>query len=208
MILGFAHLTRSTASPDAVIADFARGGMSVKARRRDVPSASEKWPLLRHQARTHQLALMSGQPPIEVVSHDTGAVAADSRLDFDATRSEIRVKARDGAAVGRFFTDGLGFRGAEGMLRLDGRFPQWSIAIRIATDGAAPLDPPLDLEGWSCLAFYATNLEADLAHLQGAGGRDSTTAFPVQWDGGRMNVAMLRDPEGTIIELIKILDRK
>ena len=40
MILGFAHLTRSTASPDAVIADFARGGMSVKARRRDVPSAS------------------------------------------------------------------------------------------------------------------------------------------------------------------------
>ena len=208
MILGFAHLTRSTATPDAVIAELERDGRTVKARRKDVPSAQEKLSLLQGHARTHELALLTGQPPIEVVSHDTGAVAANSRLDFDATHSEILVKARDGAAIDRFFTEGLGFRAEQGMLRLDGRFPQWSVGIRVAADRDAPLDPPLDLEGWSCLAFYATDPAADAAHLKTVGGRDSTVVFPVEWSGSRMSVAMLRDPEGTIIELIKILDRK
>ena len=49
---------------------------------------------------------------------------------------------------------------------------------------------------------------SDLVRLLGAGGRDSTAMFPVEWDGGRLGITMLRDPEGTIIELIKILDRK
>jgi hypothetical protein len=208
MILGFAHLTRGTAMPDAVIAGFERDGRTVNARRRDVPSAAEKWSLLGRQARTHELALLTGQPSIEVVSHDTGAVHADSRLDFDAVRSEIVLAVRDQAAVGRFFTEGLGFRAEQGMLRLDGRFPQWSVAIRMMPDATAPLDPPLDLEGWSCLAFYATDPAADAAYLKTVGGRDSTAVFPVEWSGSRMSIAMLRDPEGTIIELIKILDRK
>jgi len=208
MILGFAHLTRSTAKPDAVIAELERGGMALKARHKDIPSAEEKWPLLNRQARCHELALLIGRPSIEVVSHDTGTVAADSRLELDATRSEIRLKVRDGKAVRRFFAQGLGFRDDDGALRLDGRFPQWGVAIRIAAEAGAPLDPPLDLEGWSCLAFYTTDPEADVARLLGFGGRDNTATFPVQWDAGRMAIAMLRDPEGTIIELIKILDRR
>ncbi len=56
MILGFAHLTRSTAIPDAVIADLTRTGKDVTARRKDVPSAQEKWPLLDRKAKTHELA--------------------------------------------------------------------------------------------------------------------------------------------------------
>jgi len=208
MILGFAHLTRSTATPDAVIAELERGGRALAQRRKDVPSAHEKWTLLGHKAQSHELALLGGQPAIEVVSHDTGTVKADSRLALEATRSEIVLKVRDPAAIARFFVEGLGFRTEQGVLRLDGRFPQWSATIRLAPDAAAPLDPPLDLEGWSCLAFYATNPAVDAAHLRSVGGRDSTAAFPVEWGASRMSVAMLRDPEGTIIELIKILDRK
>ncbi len=208
MILGFAHLTRSTAEPDAIIAAFEGKGMAVTARRKDVPSAPEKLPLLERHARNHELALLSGAPPVEVVSHDTGAVAAPSRLELDADRSEIRVKVRDAAAVGRFFIDGLGFHDADGTLKLDGRFPQWSVTVRLHHEADAPLDPPLDVEGWSCLAFYVTNPEADAAHLRAKGGRDCTAPFQVQWQGGRMGIMMLRDPEGTIIELIKILDRK
>ena len=209
MILGFAHLTRSTATPDAVIAGLTQGGMTLTAHHKDVPSAPEKWPLLDRPARTHELALLTGSPAIEVVSHDTGAVDAPSRLELDAARSEIRVKVRDRDAVGRFFADGLGFRErADGALVLESRFPQWTVTVRLAPDAAAPLDPPLDLEGWSCLAFYATNPESDAAHLRALGGRDGTAVFPVAWSGSRMTIAMLRDPEGTIIELIKILDRR
>jgi hypothetical protein len=208
MILGFAHLTRSTASPNAVIAELERAGRTVTARRAGVPSAVQKWPLLERPAQSHELALLDGRPSIEVVSHDTGTVKADSRLDLDAARSEIVLKVRDAAAVSRFFVEGLGFAAEQGRLRLDGRFPQWSAALRLDPAAAAPLDPPLDLEGWSCLAFYATNPAADAAHLRTLGGRDSTPVFPVEWSGSRMDIAMLRDPEGTIIELIKILDRK
>ncbi len=208
MILGFAHLTRSTATPDAVIAGLTQGGMAQTAHHKDVPSAPEKWPLLDRPAHTHELALLAGSPAIEVVSHDTGAVDAPSRLELDATRSEIRVKVRDQEAIGRFFTAGLGFHERDdGALIFASRFPQWSVTVRLAPDAAAPLDPPLDLEGWSCLAFYATNPESDAAHLRTVGGRDATAVFPVSWTGRRMNIAMLRDPEGTIIELIKIVDR-
>lgn len=208
MILGFAHLTRSTAQPDLVIAAFEREGMALTARRKDVASAPEKWPLLDRQARSHELALLSGAPAVEVVSHDTGTVAAPSRLDRDVTHSEIHIKVRDVAAVKSFFVEGLGFRESDGALRLDGRFPQWSATVRLDAKADAPLDPPLDVEGWSCLAFYVTNPEADAAHLRAKGGRDCTAPFQVQWQGGRMGITMLRDPEGTIIELIKILDRK
>jgi hypothetical protein len=205
MILGFAHLTRSTATPDAVIAGFAR---DVTLRRKAVPSAPEKWPLLDRKAKSHELALLAGSPAIEVVSHDTGAVDAPSRLELDAARSEIRVKVRDQAAIGRFFAEGLGFQNDNGALRFNSRFPQWSVTVRLDTDAAAPLDPPLDLEGWSCLAFYVTNPEADAAHLRKLGARDETPVFPADWSGSRMSITMLRDPEGTVIELIKILDRK
>jgi len=208
MILGFAHLTRSTAAPNAVIAELERDGRAVTARRAAVPSAVQKWPLLERPARSHELALLSGQPPIEVVSHDTGTVKSDSRLSLDAARSEIAIAVRDESAVARFYVEGLGFRAEQGTLRLDGRFPQWSVTLRLAVNPQAPLDPPLDLDGWSCLAFYATNPTADAAHLQSVGGRDISTAFPVEWSGSRMSIVMLRDPEGTIIELIKVLDRK
>jgi hypothetical protein len=209
MILGFAHLTRSTAEPEAVIAGLLQGGMAVTAHHKDVPSAEEKWPLLDRRARSHELALLSGSPAVEVVSHDTGTIDAASRLALDTARSEIRVKVRDRDAVGRFFAEGLGFRATDdGALRLESRFPQWSVTVRLEPDAGAPLDPPLDLEGWSCLAFYATNPEADAAHLRAHGGRDGTAVFPVAWTGSRMSIAMLRDPEGTIIELVKILDRK
>jgi hypothetical protein len=209
MILGFAHLTRSTAEPAEVIAALTRDGMAVTAHHKDVPSAQEKWPLLDRQARSHELALLAGSPAIEVVSHDTGTIDTESRLALDSGRSEIRVKVRDQSAVGRFFAEGLGFRATkDGALRLDSRFPQWSVTVRLLPDADAPIDPPLDLEGWSCLAFYATNPEADAAHLRAHGGRDGTAVFPVSWTGSRMSIAMLRDPEGTIIELVKILDRK
>ncbi len=115
---------------------------------------------------------------------------------------------RDKAVIGRFFSEGLGFHDDNGALRFDSRFPQWSVTVRLAPDADAPLDPPLDLEGWSCLAFYVTNPQADAAHLRTLGGRDETPVFGVDWSGSRMNIAMLRDPEGTVIELIKVLDRK
>ena len=182
--------------------------MTIKAHQKDVPSASDKWPLMARQAKAHEMAVLIGGTSIEVVSHDTGVVEADSRLGFDMARAEIMLRVRDRRAVDRFYTDGLGFRVDGERLRFEGRFPQWSVTIRVTQDAAAPLDPPLDLEGWSCLAFYATNPEADLAQLRNAGGRDSTAMFPVEWEGGRLGITMLRDPEGTIIELIKILDRK
>jgi len=209
MILGFAHLTRSTAAPDAVIAALTRDGMTLTAHRKDVPSAPEKWPLLDRQATRHELALLAGSPAIEVVSHDTGAVATPSRLEFDAARSEIQIRVRDDVAVARFFAEGLGFQACgDGTLKLASRFPQWSVTVRLAPDSSAPLDPPLDLEGWSCLAFYATNPESDAAHLRAHGGRDGTAVFPVAWSGSRLDIAMVRDPEGTIIELVKVLDRR
>ena len=214
MILGFAHLTRSTATPESVIADLAARGMALVAHHKGVPSASEKWPLLDRPAKSHELALLSGapasgSPAIEVVAHDTGAVATPSRLELDAARSEIRLRVRDRGTVSRFFAEGLGFRDdGEGALSLESRFPQWRVTVRLSQDDAAPIDPPLDLEGWSCLAFYATNPESDATHLRSLGGRDATSVFPVSWTGSRMNIAMLRDPEGTIIELIKIVDRK
>lgn len=206
MILGFAHLTVGAADPAAAVSRWTQAGWTVTERHPDVPSAKEKWRLTARRPELHELIILAGEPAIEIVAHETGSVAAPSRLAFGL--EGLGILARDPSGERRFFTEGLGFADLGGeRLVFNSQFPQWRVSIAVLPSADAPLDPPLDLEGLTCLAFYSTNPEGDGARLIAAGGREATEPFDVELGERRMTVRMLRSPEGTIIELVKVKRR-
>ena len=64
-----------------------------------------------------------------------------------------------------------------------------------------------DVEGLSCLAFLSTAPEADAETILAEGGREPTAPFALTVNGRRLRVLMLRSPEGTPIELVKVETR-
>lgn len=207
MILGFAHIAYSTATPDEAIRRFEAQGLTLAARYPGVPSHAAKWPLMERQAASHELSLLSGAVSVEVIAHDTGAVSGKSRLDVDFARAALVLQSPDMEAETAFFTKGLGFHSEGGLLTRKGAFPSWSASLDIVAGDRKSAPPPLDLEGFSCLAFYSTDPQADARHLRSLAGRETTEPFTAVVGKRRLEVLMLRSPQGTPLELIKVLSR-
>lgn len=204
MILGFAHLAVGSADFEAETSRWVESGWVLREVFRRVPSAPEKWPLMAARPESHDLAILHGTPPIEVLAHDSGTVDAAPRLTL-GNEGRVTVLARDAVAEEAFFCNGLGFEAtSDHLLELNSRFEQWRVNLMVVPSEGSPLDPPLDLRGFGCLAFYSTNVLADAKRLLEHGGRDATEAFDIELGDRPMTVLMLRSPEGTIIELIKI----
>lgn len=205
MILGFAHLTVHTASTDTVVKRLTSLGWKFVDAYRDVVSAPEKWPLMAMRASRHDLILLNGPIALEVVSHDTGCVDQPPRIMLDETEPDIRLLAHDIESEKKFIVDGLGFHEANnGRLEFSSPIPQWHVSLSIQSTEDAPADPPLDLAGPSCLAFYSTNPQLDAQRLEAIGCRDCTPLFEIELSGRHMSVLMLRSPSGVILELIKV----
>jgi hypothetical protein len=205
MILGFSHLTHATTSAVDAVAAWEAQGWTRSWMAAGIDSAPEKWPLMERHARLHDLHFLEGPVRVEVISHDTGSVAAAARLGISADRRFIEVRARDSELEKAFFCTALRcVQQQDGSLALAARIPSWSVAIRIQEDADAPLDPPLDVDGLSCLAFLSTSPEADAEAMIACGGRSVTPPFRLSVNGRQLKVLMLRSPEGTLIELVKI----
>lgn len=208
MILGFAHLTATTANAAEEQHRWLARGWTTSHTFPGVVSAVQKWPLMTGKARLHDLYMMDGDFCVEVIQHDTGAVSGEGRIVYrDGHGGEaLGVVARNPDVETGFFVDALTFAASDdGCVVLRSRFPQWSIALAVAEDANAPLDPPLDLDGLSCLAFYSTNVVEDAARIAAHGGRDAIDPFEIRVGRNDLRILMLRSPEGTIIELIQIV---
>lgn len=205
MIIGFAHLILSTAATDSAVGQWCAKGWNEQFYDRHVANPAEKWPLMAGRAEFHDIRLLGGPVNVEMVAHDTGTVGRPARLLFAPGDEMPAMRVRDAAAESAFFVEALGFSAQEGgVLAMTSKFPQWSLRLRLTEDSDAPLDPPLDLEGISCIAFYASSLDRDVSRLQGLGGRAATDPFAITVNDRTFRIVMLRSPEGTIIELIQL----
>jgi hypothetical protein len=207
MILGFAHLAFSTADADTAVAAFGRRGLTIGAAYRKVPSNPAKAPLLGRPAASHDLILLSGSIAVEVVSHDTGTAPGRAKLDLESDDRTIALRVRRVAREREFLTESLGcVAGEDGAtLAVRGPFPGWRATLRLVEDAEAPEMPVLDIDWFSCLGFYSTNLQEDMARLLETGARHATKAFNVKLGDREMEILMLRSPDGIVIELIKVI---
>lgn len=207
MILGFAHLTATTANAGEERRRWLGRGWTESHAVPGVISATEKWPLMAGKACLHDLYMMNGDFWVEIVQHDTGVVQGDGRIAYrdGAGGCALGIVARNPDVEAAFFVDALSFAACgDGRGALTSRFPQWSIALSVTEDKNAPLDPPLDLDGLSCLAFYSTGVVEDAARIAACGGRDAIDPFEIRVKDRDLRILMLRSPEGTIIELIQV----
>jgi hypothetical protein len=204
MILGFAHLTRSVRQMDDAVAQAQEMGFALKSISRSVPSASAKWPLMSYRATMHDLALMQGRVALEIISHDTGSIESPASLSLDAGSGRIALRVRDVRTECRFLSQALPCTSSSDGIDVRGAFPAWSACFQVVEDEGAPLLPPLDVEGYSCLAFYSNSPEADARRLTALGAHDATGQFAVAVNGRNLNIVLLRSPGGAILELVKV----
>jgi len=203
MILGFAHLTLGAAQVDKAVGRLLERGFSLKSSHRGIPSAAAKWPLMARRAKSHDLVLMSGGVAVEIVSHDTGSVTTGAVLDFSAESGQVILRVEHVARERDFLLASLSCVANEGIIEVRGAFPSWNVRLELVADSAVPALPPLDIEGFSCLAFYSNNIREDIARLLALGARDATDEFEINLNGRALSIAMLRSPGGAILELIK-----
>jgi hypothetical protein len=204
MILGFAHLTRSTGQIDDAIAQMQGTGFELKSLSRFVPSSPAKWPLMAHRATMHDLAMLQGRLALEIIGHDTGSVKVPAALELDGENKSITVRVRDLSTESDFMSQAFRCPSNAGEIEIRGAFPTWSARLRLVEDATAPMLPPLDVEGFSCLAFYSNNPAEDVQRLLALGAHDATDQFGITVNGRDMSIVMLRSPGGTILELVKV----
>jgi hypothetical protein len=204
VILGFAHLTRSVGRIDDVVAQTQGMGFELKSLARSVPSSPAKWPLLAHRATLHDLAFMQGCLALEIIGHDTGSVQGPAVLALNAENGLIMLRVRDVSAECEFMSHAFPCTSNADEIEICGAFPAWSARLRVVEDASAPILPPLDVEGFSCLAFYSNSLTEDIRRLLALGARDATDQFGITVNGRDMSVVMLRSPGGAILELVKV----
>jgi hypothetical protein len=204
MILGFAHLTRSARRIDEAVAQAQMAGFELKSVARSVPSASAKWPLMTYRPTLHDLALMQGIVALEVISHETGSIEAPASLSLNAESGRIELRARDVRIECQFMSQAFPCSLSADEIDIRGAFPAWSARLKVVGDAGAPALPPLDVEGYSCLAFYSNSPEEDAQRFVALGARDATDQFAVTVNGRNLNIVMLRSPGGTILELVKV----
>ena len=204
MILGFAHLTYSTDRIDQIIKGLQQEGFLLTSIHRMVPSSVAKWPLMARPARMHDLALMQGPLALEIVSHDTGSVESSVTLGCDVASRTINLRVRDTCIEREFMSRALPCKSKDHSIEVYGAFPGWSVSLKIAEDLSAPLLPPLDVEGFSCLAFYSNNPVKDCQRLVALGARHPTEEFAITLDRRDLSIVMLRSPGGVVIELVKV----
>jgi hypothetical protein len=204
VILGFAHLTFGTNQFDRTTKLFQKSGFVLKDTHRSVSSAPAKWPLMAHRAKRHDLALLTGSVAVEIVSHDTGSINGPTMLDFDPQSGVITLNSRDISRESEFLAQSLPCVEVDGQIEIRGAFPRWSARLRLIENRSAPNCQPLDIEGYSCLAFYSNNIGEDVQRFVGLGAESATEEFAVDLTGRRVSVVMLRSPGGTILELLRV----
>ena len=190
MILGFSHV---------VVGCFFSTSFNAHS---GVPSSSEKWPFMQRKAKSHDLVVdMPGVVPIELVKHDTGLVPAKPKIKV-AGRGYIEVYAQDKWEE----MDFMSMFGAieDDLIAVRSPITNWKVNIGVVHVPDAPLDPPLDLEGCAALAFYSSDVEADLDGMVDRGCELRSSPFAVQVGGRNLLIALGRSPDGTIIELVQV----
>lgn len=191
MILGFAHV--------AIGCELKKEAVTY----RDIDNHISKMKLMRKPSETHDLVVeFPGMVPLELVNYSKGLISSPSRFGVE-TFGSVELRARDIEAEGKFFA-GLGIRSTKRMVHIASHLKAWRVNLWFHTDPKAPIDPPLDIAGYAALAFYSTDVEKDAAALISRGGRESTGKFSLRLGRKDLDVCLLRSPEGTIVELIKV----
>jgi hypothetical protein len=113
----------------------------------------------------------------------------------------------DVASEAEFWTRGLGARpqttGRDfARLTYAGPVSQWRIEL-ILVAGQAEGTWMLDQLGFPCLALLSNAIDKDLAKAVAAGGHDDRT-FSVTVNRKPLDVALLRSPNGAIVELLQV----
>lgn len=195
MILGFAHVAIGCVFGDGFSANY------------DVPSSKKKWPLLQGRPLFHDLVIgfPSCLAPVELVNYETGLLRMPGRIRIQRQRT-VEIRARDTESELKFLSV-LGIWSGR-LVRVGSHVKDWRIDLWVHQDDRSPLNPPLDIEGYAAIAFYSTDVEKDEQLLLDAGGTSSTGKFVLFLNGKYLEVCMLRSPEGTIVELIKVCGGK
>lgn len=115
-----------------------------------------------------------------------------------------------------FWSGALGFRPVDrdaseearwARLRLRSPIPAWGLDVLLA-QGPSRAEPCLDDSGFPCLALLCSNMNHDLGAVANAGASRASEVFQLEVGGRELTVALLRDPDGNLVELLQVAKKR
>lgn len=212
MILGIDHIAQSAIDLRAEISAWEGRGYTCAFISEEVANNGGKEALLETYEPDHDIAYLrspNGGIAVELTRHGTNFGAVPSPISFE-DGGTIAISVADVAREAEFLKEAFRFRAEEeseggATLRLETPVPNWCCTIELARASAANPSYRLDAPGFTCLAFLSSDIEADAAKAEAAGGQERLPVFEISIDAKPLKVTLLRSPNGIIFELIQIL---
>ena len=205
MILGFAHLAINTSNFEGTTKRYQKLGYSVDSTFLNLPNNLKKNNFLTNFQEKHDILILTQESKVnlEITSHG-GVYGENHQLALTEDNTKISLFTSNQSVTKKILVDGLGFKEEENSneLSLKSIIPSWSCNIILVKEDRG--HTKLDYEGPSCIAFYVRNIEVAITNLVLSGAINYSGFFSLTTDKN-LNVAMLKLPNGPVIELIEVI---
>jgi len=203
MIFGLSHLTINTSDIYATESLLKKNKYKKVLFFNAVQNHPSKKKFISSWSEDHKLMLLSSEnkPSIELTEYQQKSILKNNQIKIN--KSVITLKISNIDLFLKIFTNALGFHRAENnLIFLKGLMKKWDCKIKFEPGKSNPSF--LDSIGPSCLAFFSSNLEDDSNKLISFGAQYCTRKFNIFLGDKKIDIILIRLPEGIIIELLNI----
>lgn len=201
MILGFAHLAINVVNIDESAKDWSKLGYTTVAKYRGIQNPPSKRNFSERYQKKHDLFLLKGDNlwPLELTHH---GITQGVNEQLKWSKRLITISVPNPAFTEQLLLEGFGFRKEENNeLYRKSFIPDWSCRLKV--EKKLTELTRMDAAGPTCLAFYSNRIDEDVNILKNLGVIDYTGIFDVKLGDSDMSIAMMRIPDGPILEFIK-----
>ncbi len=203
MIVGLSHVTINSIDINKMRHKYLDDDWNEIFFARDIYNHPAKKSLLNHYEELHQLCILkkNGRNTVELVQHGSQEFAENNvyRNNWDGS-IEIQCCSYESSLA--FWCKGMGFVEDGGFLVYSSPIPEWNSKLKLSETNAKPISK-LDNIGTSCLAFFSTDIGADISQLKAANAT-ATDIMTLRINNKNLRICMLQAPSSEIVELIEI----
>lgn len=207
MIVGLSHLTVNTSNIEGLRKNYIHAGWQESFFERAVLNHPAKSIFLNKYEKFHHLCVMNkdGYSDIELVQHSREIFSVNNVYKPE-DEGIIEVQCSNYEASRAFWIVGMGFEETKDVLIKSSPLPQWNCKIKLKKSDVQPISL-LDNSGPSCLAFYTTNLDGDIATLLDKEKSYSVSVsdlIQLEVNTKKLRIKMVQAPSLELVELIEL----
>jgi hypothetical protein len=208
MNIGFSHISKSCKDIDYEVKNLVVHNFEQKFVSRYLPNHSNKKSVFRGKnfPNTHSIGLFHNTDGaiIELIEYENISEKTCTRYNIDGKSIMIKANMIDTEIM--FWKNALKCKEiSTHHLRFSSFIADWSCDFYFQKTEHPLEKPMLNDSGFNCVAFYVKDIDVFISRIMSYNSVMEVAPFPIKVNNKNLRVAMVRSPDGNIIELIEII---